>query len=591
MPQLIKIFTIFKEFAVEHPRNFAVLFVLLVFEGLVAASTILAMIPFADFMLDSELKNPSKVTSLTVDIFLYMDIPVNFWMFGLFFVGFNLINGVIKTAIRYAILKIKYKILRSLFGNTLKIFFQSRWGFFSEDSHGKILNTLNKELNTVGDTIGHIATQFAQIIQLVIYLSVPFWLNAKMTIITLILATLFGLSFLRLNNLSYKLGKVNTATANIAMGILSETLQSARIILGFGKQNIAKLQYIQAFDAHMDAAIKSQTLTTAVPLFFAPLGVLAAVVSLGLSIQQHNPLSELVAVMWSLLSALPIFSALLQTNISINNFIPSYEQLSLLRNRAKEYKEIEGGKIFNKLKKSIEFSNVSFSYPLRENTINRLNICIKKGKMTALVGESGSGKSTIADLVLGLQIPSSGKIFIDGTLLSEYKQNSFREKVGYVPQEPILFHSSIRENLLWAHSVDDENELWNALRMANAEKFVRQLPNRIDTIVGDRGVRMSGGQRQRIALARALLRKPELLILDEATSALDTESEALIQHSIDSLSNKMTILIVAHRLSTIVKSNYIYVLSDGSVIEKGSYKELSKLESGTFLNMLKSQLT
>ena len=157
--------------------------------------------------------------------------------------------------------------------------------------------------------------------------------------------------------------------------------------------------------------------------------------------------------------------------------------------------------------------------------------------MTALVGESGSGKSTITDLILGLQIPSSGQVLIDNIPLSEYQQNSFRERIGYVPQEPILFHMSIRENLLWANEIANEDELWTALKMSNAENFVKQLPQGIDTVVGDRGGRLSGGQRQRIALARALVRKPELIILDEATSNLDVLTEEKIVNTVLKLVN------------------------------------------------------
>jgi ATP-binding cassette subfamily B protein len=234
-------------------------------------------------------------------------------------------------------------------------------------------------------------------------------------------------------------------------------------------------------------------------------------------------------------------------------------------------------------------NDLSFTYPGREKTLQGINITISKGQMVALVGESGSGKSTITDLVLGLQIPDFGLVVLDGIPLSHWEQNSFRERVGYVPQEPILFHASIRANLLWSQPKANEEDLWSACRMANAADFINALPLGIDTIVGERGVRLSGGQRQRIALARALLRKPEILILDEATSALDSESEQLIQESIDRVAKNTTILVIAHRLSTIAKADYIYVLDEGRVIEEGGYANLSKMVTGALARMIRTQ--
>jgi ATP-binding cassette subfamily B protein len=210
--------------------------------------------------------------------------------------------------------------------------------------------------------------------------------------------------------------------------------------------------------------------------------------------------------------------------------------------------------------------------------------------MVALVGESGSGKSTVTDLVLGLQIPGKGQVLIDGVPLGDWKQNSFRERVGYVPQDPQLFHSTIRDNLLWSYADAKEDDLWEALRLANAAAFVKELPQGINTVVGDRGVRLSGGQRQRIALARALLRKPELLILDEATSALDSESERLIQQSIEQVAHDTTILVVAHRLSTIAKADQVYVLRQGRVVEEGPFSVLSVRPGGILNAMLAAQL-
>jgi len=570
-----KISLLFNEFVKDNPKSFSLLFFFLILEGVIAASSILAIIPLADLLLDSSLENPSKVTLFIQNIFFSIGVPIGFWSFGIFFAMLNLFNGALKVVINFSILKIKYLILRKLMGDTLEQFFNTRWSFFSSESHGKILNTFNKELTIVGDTLGSITRQFATLLQFFIYVSIPLWLNASMTITALIIAILFGLLFLRLNRYSYELGKQNTATANIEIGVLNEILQSARIILGFGKQNDSKIKYINAFDNHMDVTIKSQVLSDVVPNFFKPLGILATVIAFGIALNLGNRISELTAVLWSLLNIMPIISQFIQSNVNINNFIPSYDQLLLLRKKANEHKEIEGDLIFIELMEGISFNNVSFSYTDRMNTISNLNLNIKKGKITALVGESGSGKSTITDLLLGLQIPNKGLVLIDGVSLSDYKQQSFRNHVGYVPQEPILFHSSVRENLLWSKGSASEKELWDALNVANAAIFVKDLPEGIDTIVGDRGTRLSGGQRQRIALARALIRKPELLILDEATSSLDNESESLIKQSIDNLSKSTTILIVAHRLSTIKNANQVYVMQGGRIIENGSYADLS----------------
>ena len=589
MSQISKVANIFVEFARDYPSYFLSLFLFLLLEGIVAAGTVLALIPMADYLLDPTFSNPSQITSLALDYFSYFHIEVDFWTVGLLFVGFNLLNGLLKVGIRYKILRIKYAVLRGIIGDSLTAFFKARWEFFTSSSQGELLNTLNKELPVIGDTLGHIATQLSQIVQFLIYISIPFWLDARMTITALILVLIFGVPFLYFNRYSYRLGKENTRTSNLAMGILSEIFQSIRIILGFGRQNNAKLNYLHAFDQHINVTLKSQTLTTAIPVAFAPLGMLAAVVALGVSLQHQSPISELAAVMWSLLSALPILSALLQTNVSINNFIPSYEQLQSQRDRANQLSEIEGDKVFEKLKNGIFLRNVSFTYPSCKDTISEINIQILKGEMTALVGESGSGKSTVTDLIIGLQIPDKGSVFIDDISLDKWIKNTFRKRIGYVPQEPVLFYSSIRDNLLWSCSSANEDELWDALKMANADKFVKQLPLGIDTLVGERGVRMSGGQRQRIALARALLRKPDLLILDEATSSLDSESESLIQSSIEKLANNMTILIVAHRLSTIKKANKVYVMKNGKVVEEGPYQELSTQSNTVFYNMLHKQ--
>jgi ABC-type multidrug transport system fused ATPase/permease subunit len=585
----ISIKTIFKEFTTRYPKQFFFLFLFLVIEGVTAALSMLAIIPLADFLLDQSMIKASRITIIVINIFNEISIPISFWSFGMLFVLLNLIKGILEVVVRYAILKIKYSVIYGLFNDTIDTFFKAKWGFFSSAENGVLLNTLNKELNVIGDTLGHLATLLAQIIQLCIFLSVPFLLNPRLTFTTLGISFLMGLPFLLLNKTSYKLGKKNTETANHAMAVLSELLQASRLILGFGKQNPSKQRYLDAFNKHVKVTLLSQTLSTAIPKFFQPLAMISVVIGISFALKANAPISEITAVMWSFLAALPILSALLQSNISINNFIPSYEQLLSLKNKAYHYREIEGELIFSKLKDNIELNNVTFIYPGRSNTLNNINLVLKKGEMTALIGESGSGKSTITDLLLGLQTPENGEVLIDGISLNKYKQNTFRQRVGYVPQDSMLFHCSVKENLLWSQESATDSELWDVLKLANADKFVKELPEGLDTLMGDRGVRLSGGQRQRIALARALIRKPDLLILDEATSSLDSESERLIQSSIENIAKDTTILIVAHRLSTIAKADQVYVLNKGIILEAGSFQELSNKNDGFLSNMLYMQ--
>jgi ATP-binding cassette subfamily C protein len=242
------------------------------------------------------------------------------------------------------------------------------------------------------------------------------------------------------------------------------------------------------------------------------------------------------------------------------------------------------------LQRDIRLEQVTFSYEADASraALNGIDLVIPARKMTALVGPSGSGKSTVADLLLGLLTPTTGQLRVDGAPLEGARLQAWREAIGYVPQEPFLFHDTVRANLQWAKADATDAELRAALRTAAAEDFVQRLPQGLDTIVGDRGVRLSGGERQRLTLARALLRHPTLLLLDEATSALDSENERLVQSAIDRLHGELTIVVIAHRLSTVQNADQVVVLDRGRVVESGGPKELIARESGTFRRLMES---
>ena len=199
---------------------------------------------------------------------------------------------------------------------------------------------------------------------------------------------------------------------------------------------------------------------------------------------------------------------------------------------------------------------------------------IPSGDTVALVGPSGMGKTTIIDLTIGLLEPTRGRVLVDGVSLSEYSRQSWRSKLAYVSQETILFHDSVFRNIAWGRDDVTDEDVFEAARLADADEFIRNMPEGYDTVIGDRGMRLSGGQRQRLALARAILRKPELLILDEATSELDTGAEARIQDTYTQIHGDTTILMAAHRLSTIMSADQICVLGDGVIVEAGTSDEL-----------------
>jgi ABC-type multidrug transport system fused ATPase/permease subunit len=238
-----------------------------------------------------------------------------------------------------------------------------------------------------------------------------------------------------------------------------------------------------------------------------------------------------------------------------------------------------GSFVFNRIDDGFEYKGVSFSYPDHNPVLNDINVTIKKGKLTAIVGESGSGKSTLIDLLIGFYEPDKGVVLADNKPLQEFDIYSFRRHIGYVPQDTILFNDTVKNNLLWSNEEATENEIIEVCKLANAHEFIMNLPELYNTVVGERGVRLSGGERRRIALARALLRRPELLILDEATSALDSRSELLIKDAIENIAHKTTLVVIAHRLSTIVNADFIYVLQKGRIIEQGSYHNLIKSNS------------
>jgi ABC-type multidrug transport system fused ATPase/permease subunit len=270
---------------------------------------------------------------------------------------------------------------------------------------------------------------------------------------------------------------------------------------------------------------------------------------------------------------MPSLSLITSLKMQIMGDLPVLETLRSIMNEEMSCMK-DGDKIIASFDKNIEFRNVSFSYPNRAHALDNASVSFEKNRCIAIVGPSGSGKTTMVNLLIRLFDPTQGVILIDGIDIRDYKKSSWLNRIGFVSQDTFMFHSSVYDNIAFGVDSVDIEDVIAAAKTANAHDFILKLPNGYNTIVGEKGMKLSGGEQQRIAIARAMLRNPQILIFDEATSALDNTSQSLIQNAINGIVRDHTVILIAHRLSTIVNADKIIVLDGGIIRETGIHSEL-----------------
>jgi ABC-type multidrug transport system fused ATPase/permease subunit len=435
-----------------------------------------------------------------------------------------------------------------------------------------------------------------EILMIFILLAILVTLSPILTLITVISVLL--VSFI----LKSVLGSVRIYGRKAANSIdelssfVTELLSGIRVIKSFNSEsselkradNFLKKRYIAELGAFkFNSAISPLTETAGIIILL----LILMVGSILLSHKGGGSLPLLLAYIYTLLRIIPRINhlnnlrsqlALLSGSLeAIYNFLSSTNDLHLPN----------GQKIYRDSMSGISFQNVNFTFPSNtEPTLKNVSFNVEKGSTTALVGSSGSGKSTLVDLVMRFHDIDSGSIKIDEYDLRDYQIQSWRKSIAMVSQDTFLFHTSIRENIAYSRPDATDLEIIEAAKKAYAYEFIQELPQGFETVVGDRGSRLSGGQRQRIAIARAILRDPDLLILDEATSALDSTSERIVQKAIEEVSQDRTVIVIAHRLSTIEKADNIVVMDNGSIVEQGTHQELLALQ-GKYWSLYKSQIS
>jgi ATP-binding cassette subfamily C protein len=446
-------------------------------------------------------------------------------------------------------------------------------------------------MERIGATTYYILNLFATGIVAIVYILFALKLSAMMTGLVFLCGV--GLMFLlkKKTKVAYETGEGLSNAMSGLYNAISEHLNGMKTAKSYGVEE----HHIEIFKRLAEQVRHKYTYAVQnqaeVSYWFNIGSVIILSLILYVSIKILSiPTAGVLLLLFLFARVMPKLSSIQQNFQSSINMLPSFSRVMELQKRCEEATET-GAQRYEKIDigNGIKFNKVSFSYDGNSPVIKDLDITIRAGKTTAIVGPSGAGKTTIADLLMGLIVPNEGSILIDGKEFDPKRIRVWRLQIGYVPQDTFLFNDTLRANLLWAKPDAKEEEINQSLRFAAAEEFVFGLPKGMDTILGERGVLVSGGERQRIALARALLRKPSLLILDEATSSLDSENEKRIQNAIEKLHGQITILIISHRLSTIRGADVIHVIEDGRLVESGTWDELISKENGRFLELCKAQ--
>lgn len=496
---------------------------------------------------------------------------------------------------RYQTLKtsqIQYEFAAHLRKRLYNAIINSSWLFFSRMKSSNFAHALTNEIERISTGTGQFLTFIASIMILVVYIVFALELAGLLTGVIFAVGIAILLILRRRTSRSRSSGEEITTTTRDLYYSIMQHLDGMKTIKSFGMQE----ENMEVFSKQTDHVAGNylntiQSYADVKLLFDVGTVIVLAIMVLFLIQVIRLPTASLFLLIYLFVRMIPQFSAIQRAYQYFTNMLPAFRNVMDLEKECLENSETTGsleGEV--ELKKGISFKNVTFSYLDEDHfTISDLNLNILAGKTTAIAGPSGAGKSTVADLVMGLIQPDNGEVTVDGIPISDKFIDSWRNKIGYVAQETFLFNESIRFNLLLASPDAHENELNEALKLASAYNFVSKLPEGLDTVIGDRGVRLSGGERQRLALARALLSKPSLLIMDEATSNLDSENEMKILNAIDDLHGEITILMIAHRLSTIKNADYIYLVDGGKIVESGTWDELLKNEKGWIWNIYETQ--
>ena len=516
-------------------------------------------IPFLDTILGTNVASKNK---FSIEIFKLVEsvgLNPNFFTFSFLFILSLILKSLFDIFYEYLSVKLQFKYMKYSGFDLNKIIFRMNQIFFIKVSSSKILNIYTKELERSSDVISSFFLSINAILQLIIFLAIPLYLNFKFTILFLFLMILFLTPFLLINFYSYKLGIEATKVNDHLFKTLSNNLLYSKFIAIHGMVRSANSLFLKSFKNFSKNKINLTVLGSISRKMMQPIGIIALVIPIYYYFGKVDDISLLGGILWSLTRALGPINVILYSFNTINSQIGAFKNLHSTRNDYIAHK-IDNGNLKIEQFEKIKFSKVSFGY---ENKLlfNNLNIEIKQNEKIAIIGDTGSGKSTFLDLLTNVSNIKSGSRNINNINYKDIDFENFRNKISYVPQSLSILDATVKEYFEFYKQNIKEEEIIKFLNLLGCNDFLDDTVSITNTYLGDKGMKLSGGQKQKIILSAALARNPNLLILDEATNALDEEEEEKILNKITKLNN--TLIFVSHKFNKHKLFNKILKLENG----------------------------
>ncbi len=485
---------------------------------------------------------------------------------------------------------VQYHLITEMRNRLYEHFNSLSLSYFNQNKSGELTSIV---INDVANLRRALGTSFHQLlvepINLLAFISLLFIISWKLALLSLIILPIAGFTIFTIGR---SIRRKSKRTAEMIAGItniITETLSSIRVVKAFAMEEYEVQRFFKETRQYFQLILRRAKLRLLASPITETLGVMIGVLLLwvgGIEVLSGKGLTpeDFLRFILLLFAMMDPLRKLSKVNVSLQAGAASAERIFAILDTTPTIVNKQDAATIDTFEEKIRFNNVSFNYETDDTVLHDISFEIEKGSVVALVGSSGAGKSTLADLIPRFYDINQGSITIDGQNIQNITLNSLRSMMGIVTQETILFNDSIRANIAYGQQIINEEQVLAASKAANALEFINDLSEGLNTVIGEKGIKLSGGQRQRLAIARAIMKNPPILILDEATSALDTESERLVQEALETLMADRTVLVIAHRLSTVTNADKIIVLDKGEIKEMGTHNELME-KAGHYSNL------